>query len=112
MPPVRVTVKVIRLVPESPSVTVTSLMVTSGGGPSSLTMVPVAVASEMVAPTLGLVRVTVKFSSPSGPMSPSTLNVTVAVVSPLAKLTWPESGESAVKSSVFASNGPLPKLTA
>ena len=80
-------------------------MVTRGGVPSSLTMVPVAVPSPMVVPALALESRTVKFSSTSGPTSPSTLTVIVVLVSPLAKLTWPESGAKAVKS-------PPPRRTA
>jgi len=58
-----------------------------------------------------LERSTVKFSSPSGPTSPSMLRVIVAVVSPSAKLTWPDSGVAGVKSLASASNGPPPKET-
>jgi hypothetical protein len=65
VPPVRVTVKVKTVVPALPSAWVTSEIVTDGGGPSSLTIVPVAEASASVAPA-ALESVTVKPSSASG----------------------------------------------
>ena len=101
--------KVIRTVPELPSVTVTSLMVRSAAA-VALTMGAGAEPSRMEAPALGLESSTVKFSSPSGRRRPDAERDGgggLAVGERPGRL----SGESGVKSPASASNGPLPKET-
>ena len=58
------------------------------GAVSSLTMVPVPVAREMVAPT-ALVSTTPKCSLPSTSLSEVISIVIVLLCSPTAKVTWP-----------------------
>ena len=83
------TVKVALVVPLLPSVSVTSEMLSPGAvTPSSLVMVPVALAWASVAP-VGLVRVTVKVSLGSTTVSPRTLTATVWEVVPAAKVRVP-----------------------
>ena len=52
-------------------------------------IVPVAVASEMVSPSLALLRVTVRVSSPSTIPSPVTATETVLADSPGANVSVP-----------------------
>ena len=76
--------------------------------PSSLRMVPAAVAVPMVVPALGFDSVTLKFSPGSTALSPATLTVIVLPVSPAAKLTVPVGKAPPVKSPAVAGLAPLP----
>ncbi len=84
---VRVTVKSKLVVPELPSLSATSLMV-SAESASSFRIVPRPWLSAMVAFT-GLVRLTKSVSSASGVTSPRTVTLTVCVVWPGLKVTVP-----------------------
>ena len=59
------------------------------GGASSVVIVPIAVASLIVAPLVAPERVTVNSSLSSGVTSPLIVIWTVAVFCPTAKLTVP-----------------------
>ncbi len=83
----RDTVKTAFVVPELPSLTVTSPI--DRAGKSSLVMVPRPWGSARVAP-LPPLRVTVKVSSFSMAVSPVTLTARVLLVSPAAKVSVPE----------------------
>jgi hypothetical protein len=80
-------VNVAVVVPELPSVTLTSLIVSTGGGSSSV-IVPVPCPSTMVAFD-AFVRLTRKVSFASSSVSLLTTTVTVFVVSPAAKVSVP-----------------------
>ncbi len=80
--------KVAATVPVSPSVTVTSLMVSAGSGSSSV-IVPTPIPSPIVAPAAPE-RLTLKVSSLSSRTSALTTTVTVRVV-------WPGLKDSAVR---------------
>src|ERR1043165_6333585 len=86
-----------RLLASGPSVTMTLDLTVSGL--SSLRMVPTADWELNPYPAVGLDKETVKFSSPSTTMSPTTQTVTVWDVSPAAKFTvpygiWPPHSEA------------------
>ena len=83
----RVTVKTALTVPESPSVTVTSLTDRTGGASSSR-IVPRPMPSAIVA-LLGSDRVTVKVSSSSSSVSLFTRMVSCLVVTPALKTRLP-----------------------
>src|SRR6478609_12044122 len=90
--PVRVTVKVKAVLPLLPSFRLAFAAAIDSDGPtapSSLTMVPVAVAVPMVVPELGFDRVTLNPSLGSTVVSGATFTVMVLLVSPAAKLTVP-----------------------
>ncbi|GCL48777.1 hypothetical protein NIES3804_03280 [Microcystis aeruginosa NIES-3804] len=70
-------------------------------------MVPVAVAVVMLAPLVGLERMTVKFSFGSNVVSPRTLTVITLLVSPGAKLTVPDGNNPPTKSAALAGLLPL-----
>ena len=89
-----------------PSTTVMSLM--ERVGESSLVMVPVAVAVVMVAPLLGLVRVTVKVSLGSGVVSPLTGTLMAWEVMLAPKVTVPEGKTLPTKSAALAGLVPVP----
>ena len=80
----RVTVKVADLVPELPSVTLTSAMLSEAA--SSLTMVPSPWPSPISAPVT-CERLTKNVSSGSGVESPLTVKLTVLDVAPAAMLS-------------------------
>ena len=75
------------VVPESPSVTVTSLTASDGRASSSV-IVPTPCASAIVA-FVGLVRLRKKFSSASSSRSPLTRTVTCFVVWPAVNVSVP-----------------------
>jgi hypothetical protein len=76
-------------------------------GKSSLVIVPMAVAVPIVAPLVGLKRVTVKFSSGSKVVSPLMLTVITLEVSFAAKLTIPD-GNAPPKSAASVGLFPVP----
>ncbi|MNS91340.1 hypothetical protein D3C72_1254250 [compost metagenome] len=76
-------------VPELPSVIVTSSIVKFGRGASSSSIVTNPWLSEIVAPPVALVRLTVKDSLPSSSSSPLTVRDTVLLLSPGAKVIVP-----------------------
>ena len=87
----RETVKVIRRVPASPSLSMASL-IESTGVASSLTRVPMAWARARLAPD-GLVSVRARVSSDSLTASPLTWTCIVPVVAPGARFSVPLAAE-------------------